>query len=128
VPIPKAVARFNLKVTNPILRRMAWWAPGFAILTHVGRTSGTVRRTPINIFRRRDRYVIALTYGADAQWVKNVLAAGGCEIETRRRHIRLIAPELVHDPSLGLVPRFVQVVLGLTGVDDFLVFRVATSG
>jgi deazaflavin-dependent oxidoreductase (nitroreductase family) len=128
VPIPKAVARFNLKVTNPILGRMAWWAPGFAILTHVGRTSGTVRRTPLNIFRRGDRYVIALTYGADAQWVKNVLAAGGCEIETRRRHVRLVAPELVHDPSHRLMPLPVRVVLGLTGVDDFLVLRVATNG
>jgi len=28
-------------------------------------------------------FVIALTYGRESEWVKNVLAAGGCELETR---------------------------------------------
>ena len=50
MPIPKTVARLNLVLTNPILRHIAWWAPGFAMVTHVGRTSRRVRRTPVNIF------------------------------------------------------------------------------
>jgi hypothetical protein len=29
----------------------AGWLPGFGILTHVGRKSGKVYRTPINVFR-----------------------------------------------------------------------------
>ena len=31
----------------------------------------------------RDGYLLALTYGPDSDWVKNVLAAGGCELVTR---------------------------------------------
>ena len=39
--------------------------------------------TPLAVFRRGDRRVFALTYGPDVHWVKNVLAAGRCEIVTR---------------------------------------------
>ena len=125
MPIPRVIAAVNLRLTNPILRHAAGWPPWFAIVTHVGRRSGTVRRTPINIFRRRGRYVIALTYGPDAEWVKNVLAAGGCEIETMRRHVRLTAPERLHDPKRRLVPWIVRQALGLIRVDDFLVLDPA---
>ena len=47
MPIPRVIARVNLVVTNPILRHVAWWAPGFAMLIHIARRSGTVRHTPV---------------------------------------------------------------------------------
>jgi deazaflavin-dependent oxidoreductase (nitroreductase family) len=83
MPLPKRLARFNLHVTNRVLGPFARRLPGFAVLAHVGRRSGRVRHTPVNLFRDGDRYVIALTYGADSQWVRNVLAAGAVDIETR---------------------------------------------
>jgi deazaflavin-dependent oxidoreductase (nitroreductase family) len=98
MPLPKALARFNRRVTNPVLAPLARRLPGFAIVTHTGRRSGREHRTPVNLFRSGDTYVIALTYGADAQWVRNVEAAGGCEIETRGARIRLVEPRIVHDP------------------------------
>jgi deazaflavin-dependent oxidoreductase (nitroreductase family) len=127
MPIPRAIARFNLVVTNPILRHVAWWAPGFAMVTHVGRRSGAVRRTPVNIFPHGAGYAIALTYGRDSEWVKNVEAAGGCVVETRGRQVRLARPTVVHDPSRRMVPWPVRVVLRLIGVTDFLVLEVAPS-
>src|SRR5919107_658451 len=69
---PKGLARFNRRVTNRVLGPLAQRLPGFGIVIHVGRRSGAVRRTPVNVFHRGDRYVIALTYGADSQWVRNV--------------------------------------------------------
>ena len=45
-------------------------------MTHRGRTSGRAYQTPINVFRRGDAYLFFLTYGADVDWVKNVLASG----------------------------------------------------
>jgi deazaflavin-dependent oxidoreductase (nitroreductase family) len=83
MPLPKRLARFNLHVTNRVLGPFARRLPGFAVVAHVGRRSGRVRHTPVNLFRDGDRYVIALTYGADSQWVRNVLAAGAVDIETR---------------------------------------------
>jgi deazaflavin-dependent oxidoreductase (nitroreductase family) len=126
VPLPRALARFNLKVTNPILGRVAGRLPGFAIVTHVGRRSGSRRTTPVNLFHDGDRYVIALTYGLDSQWVKNVIAAGGCDVLTRGRTIHLVDPQLVHDPARNLVPAPVRAILSAANVEHFLVLRRAT--
>jgi deazaflavin-dependent oxidoreductase (nitroreductase family) len=128
MPIPKSVARVNRSLTNPVLTPVARRLPGFAVVTHVGRRTGTSYRTPVNLFRHGDQWVIALTYGADSQWVANALAAGEIRVETRRRHRRLVAPELVHDPSRAMVPRPVRCVLALIDVDDFLVLRDAGPG
>jgi deazaflavin-dependent oxidoreductase (nitroreductase family) len=123
MPLPKSLARFNLVVTNPVVRRVAGRLPGFAIVTHVGRRSGRTYRTPVNLFRADDRYVIALTYGSDSQWVRNVLAAGACDVETRGERVHLVGPEIVHDPTRELVPAPVRSVLAVLGVDDFMVLR-----
>ena len=121
MPLPKRLARFNLRVTNRVLGPLAERAPGFGIVIHVGRRSGAVRHTPVNVFRRGDRYVIALTYGADSQWVRNVLAAGEFDVETRGRRVHLVAPELVHDETRRLVPAPVRIPLRAANVSDFLV-------
>ena len=125
MPLPKGLARFNLRVTNRVLGPLAERLPGFGIVIHVGRRSGTVRRTPVNVFHRGDRYVIALTYGADSQWVRNVLTAGKFDVEIRGRRVHLTAPELVHDESRRLVPAPVRIVLRAADVSDFLVSRAA---
>lgn len=121
MPISKRVARFNRYVTNPIQRRFAWLVPGWAIVTHRGRRTGRRYRTPVNVFRRGDRYVIAAMYGTDAQWIRNVLAAGVADIQTRGRHHRVADPEIVHDPSHSVVPRPIRFILRRLRVDDFLV-------
>src|SRR3984885_5590155 len=77
------VAAFNLAVTNRITSRFAARLPGFGIVAHVGRKSGKVYRTPVNAFRAPEGFLIALTYGRESEWVKNVMAAGGCQLETR---------------------------------------------
>ena len=69
------VAAFNLAVTNRITGLFAARLPGFGILTHVGRKSGRVYRTPVNVFRTSEGFLIALTYGRESEWVKNVMAA-----------------------------------------------------
>ena len=125
MPIPKSVAWFNKRVTNRVTRHVASWAPGFAIVTHVGRRSGRIYRTPVNVFRDGERYVFALTYGSDSDWVRNVVAAGGCEIETRRRHVRLARPELFVDPSRRVAPTPVRWVLRALSVEEFLALAPA---
>jgi deazaflavin-dependent oxidoreductase (nitroreductase family) len=123
MPLPKRLARFNLRVTNRVLGPVAARLPGFGIVEHVGRKSGTVRHTPVNIFRHGDGYAIALTYGADSQWVRNVLAAGEVDVLIRRRRIHLVEPRLVHDEHRKLVPAPVRVPLRAANVSDFLVLN-----
>jgi hypothetical protein len=55
--------------------------------------------------------VIALTYGSSADWVRNVLAAGGCELESRRRHYQLGAPRLYRDENASDMPAFIRFML-----------------
>jgi deazaflavin-dependent oxidoreductase (nitroreductase family) len=50
------------------------------MVVHRGRRSGRRYRTPVLAFRVDDGYVVALFYGADRDWVRNVLAAGGCTL------------------------------------------------
>ena len=119
------VAAFNLAVTNRVTSRFAARLPGFGILTHVGRKSGKLYRTPVNVFRATEGFLIALTYGRESEWVRNVLAAGGCELETRYVLYQLTAPIIVHDPTRRRFPLFVRIVLRLIGADDFM--QLSTS-
>ena len=111
---------FTNRIINPITRRFAGRVPGFAILIYVGRRSGKRYRTPINVFHRDGRFIFALTYGREVQWLKNVLAAGTCEIEERGRISRLVEPELIVDPTGHLMPAPVRFFLRLQGVTDYL--------
>src|SRR5439155_23407748 len=92
------LAKINIAVTNRITSLFAGWLPGFGILTHVGRKSGKVYRTPVNVFRASNGFIIALTYSSQSEWVKNVLAAGGGELKTRGKKYHLSAPNVVRDP------------------------------
>ena len=118
---------FTTRFVNPVTRRFARWLPGFGIIRYRGRRSGTLYRTPMNVFRRDDTYVFALTYGPDVQWVKNVLATGRAELEIRRHRVRLAEPEIVHDPTRGLMPLPVRFFLGLMRVSEFLRMRIVTD-
>jgi deazaflavin-dependent oxidoreductase (nitroreductase family) len=120
VVIPRSVARFNRVVTNRISALVAGWLPGFGIVEHEGRRSGRVYRTPVNVFGTRDGYVIALTYGPDADWIKNVLAAGGCFLHVRGQRVRLTAPRIVHDADRRSAPLVVRQVLAVLDVTEFL--------
>ena len=81
------LAKINIAFTNRITGLFAGWLPGFGILTHLGRKSGKVYRTPVNVFRASNGFIIALTYSSQSEWVKNVLAAGGCELRLAGRNI-----------------------------------------
>ena len=118
---------FTTKVFNRLSIHVAGRLPGFAILTVTGRTSGKTYRIPINVFRRGDRYLFALTYGPDVQWLKNVIAAGECQMRTRNRDVHLADPELIHDPGLGILPWPVRVFLRLNRVTDVLLMRPQTG-
>lgn len=112
------------RFVNPVTSKVAGWAPGFGLVTHEGRTSGRTYTTPVNVFRDGDGFRFVLTYGSSANWVRNVLAAGGCRLRTRNRTFRLVEPEIVTDPGLRPFPAFVRLVGRLVGVTEFVVTRI----
>jgi deazaflavin-dependent oxidoreductase (nitroreductase family) len=120
MPLSKRVAHFNKRVTNRLTRHVAGWMPGFAIVSHVGRRSGRSYQTPVNVFRVADGYLFALTYGRESDWVRNVVAAGRCEITSRRKRMELVNPTLFTDPTRRDVPVPARWILGVIDVEDFL--------
>jgi deazaflavin-dependent oxidoreductase (nitroreductase family) len=118
--LSKRLARFNRVATNRVARRIAGKAPGFGLIVHRGRRSGRVYRTPVNVFRVPEGYVVALTYGADTDWVKNMLAAGGGRLETLGHEVEVTRPRVAHDANRTAIPFPVRQFLGVLGVSDFL--------
>jgi deazaflavin-dependent oxidoreductase (nitroreductase family) len=121
MPFPKVITRFNRRVTNPILGRLAGRLAPFAIVVHRGRRSGREYRTPVMAFPRREGVVFALTYGPDVDWVRNVLAAGGGRMIYRGREVRLVQPRLVEAAKpLPSLPAAVRAVLRRARVHNYL--------
>ena len=124
--MPMAVARFARDYVNPVARHFAGRVPPFAMIEHVGRLSGREYRTPIMIFRAPDGFVIALTYGPETDWVRNVIAAGRATIEYRGREIEVAEPRLTDGTEAWRwLPWVVRTALRVMRVDDFLVVRAA---
>jgi deazaflavin-dependent oxidoreductase (nitroreductase family) len=117
----------NRRVTNHVLGPLARFLPGFGVITHTGRRSGRAYRTPVNVFRRPGGYAVALTYGSQSDWVRNVLAEGGCVLETRGRHVALTHPRLVHDDEHQAMPPLVRWVLAGVQVTELLLLDVVPA-
>lgn len=104
--LPDRLARFGKRAANPIVRRFAGrrLSP-VAIVVNLGRTSGRRYRTPVMAFAIDGGHVISLPYGADRDWVRNVLAAGSCTLERGGRRVELTDPRvLAGTEGLALLP------------------------
>jgi deazaflavin-dependent oxidoreductase (nitroreductase family) len=121
MPIPLRVARFNRRVTNPLLGLVSDRIWPMATLHHVGRSSGRRYRTPVFAFTTARGVVIALTYGTQVQWLRNLEAAGGARMVRRGRVLALSAPVRLHGADgARLVPALIRVGLRVMRVDDFV--------
>jgi hypothetical protein len=80
----------------------------------------------VNVFRTTDGFRIALTYGRDAEWVKNAFAHGAVRLITRRQVYELTRPEVVVDEDLGHVPLLVRALLRVLRVSEFLDLHSST--
>jgi hypothetical protein len=59
-----------------------------------------------------ESYVVSLPYGADRDWVRNVLAAGGCTLHRSGRQLRLTRPSpLRADDAAALAPAWLRPTL-----------------
>ena len=120
VTLPKTIARFNRIATNRVTGLFAGRVPGFAMVTHRGRRSGREYRTPVNVFRRSGGYRFALTYGADSDWVRNVIAGGGCRIDTVGHEVSLTEPRLASDKAVSWAPFPARQILRTIGATEYL--------
>lgn len=119
--LPRALARFNRYVTNPIQRRWAGVIPLHGIIEHVGRRSGRRYRTPVLTFRAGGGFVFLVGYGLQSDWLRNVLAAGGADLVHRRRRYRLSDPQVVRGAAArALLPAPIRFVARIANIDAVL--------
>lgn len=121
MPFPQRLARLNRHLANPVARTFAGRVPPLAIVGHTGRRSGRAYRVPVMAFAADGGYLIALTYGPDADWVRNVLARGACTLERGGRTVALADARLVGPAeALPRLPAPLRPVLRLLQVSAFL--------
>lgn len=129
MPWPPIFKPLHLRV-NPVARRLAGRVGSLALITHTGRRTGRTYQTPVRAFRRGDLIAVGANFGADSDWVKNVLSAGGCTMVLRGERLRLTEARLVPLDDLPPVfPRWFETGLRhLVRTEDCLLLRVETDG
>jgi deazaflavin-dependent oxidoreductase (nitroreductase family) len=112
----------NKYITNKIMIHIAGKKFGhFAILSHTGRKSGKLYKTPIIAEPVENGFVIALTYGRKVDWLANVLAKGSCSLYWKEKEYCLSKPEFVDNRTgLKAFPPPLNKVLGNIGIKYFL--------
>ncbi|MGH8946675.1 MAG: nitroreductase family deazaflavin-dependent oxidoreductase [Acidimicrobiia bacterium] len=125
MPLPNSLARLNRALTNKITRPFAARLPGFAVLHHTGRVTGTAYATPLNAWRRKDDVVVALTYGDEVDWLANARANSPSSLVMGGSTFLVGIPrDLAGQEGMASVPSLVRVVLRALDVDDFVAFPV----
>lgn len=125
MPIPRAVANFNRRVTNPIQRLWAPRLPLFALIEHTGRKSGKQYTTPVTAFVKDNKVAVMLNYGQESDWVRNIRAAGTAGVVHRGKHYALTSPRIIPSDSPDL-PRAAKLVFG--SVSDGALYATITEG
>lgn len=120
--LPNRQRYINKRYINPVIGRIARSSIGpFSIVYHVGRRSGKPYETPLIAFPTTFGFVIALTYGTEVDWYRNITAAGHCQIRWHGKayNLQIIEPL---DPKIALpmLPWVFRTVLSLVGLREFI--------
>jgi deazaflavin-dependent oxidoreductase (nitroreductase family) len=92
-PVLLRTVRFMSRLTRPLAGRPFF--PLWAVLRHRGRRSGREYAVPVGVRVTPDGYFIALPFGKQTQWVRNVVAAGGCTLRWRGEDLVMADPTIV---------------------------------
>lgn len=124
MPFPRRLTHVANRYVNPVMGRVAGRVPPFALVIHRGRRTGAIHRNPVIMRPAGGRLVVALTYGSRVNWVRNVMAAGGCEVVRRGRRLTAVDPRIErHVEPPRLFSPLERPILRRAGVTEFLVLR-----
>jgi deazaflavin-dependent oxidoreductase (nitroreductase family) len=120
------LSRSTNRLTLPLAGSQ--WNPIFSVVEHQGRRSGRSYQTPVAARRARDGFVIALAFGAQVDWYRNLVAANGGTIRWQGVRYPVAAPARI-DMETGRaafhpIQRF---FLRLAGIDGYVFVRDVVS-
>jgi len=99
-----------------------------AVIHHQGRRSGRAYATPLAARKTKEGFVIPLTFGKQADWFRNVHAAGGCTIQWKGKTYQVTEPVVVDWKSAraSFYPAE-RILVPLIGIEHFVRLRQAPS-
>ncbi len=127
-PRTRRVVRSVARLVNPVTLQIAGrrWMPIVGILHHRGRNSGRPYVTPLGMRRRGDHFVMPRTFGENAAWYLNVLAAGGCVVTYLGKDYTLVEPEVIdYTTAAPAFPGYERLQFRLIGINEYLRLRIA---
>ena len=127
-----ALLRTGTHHLNPFVLSLArsGHIPMVAVIHHRGRRSGRAFTTPVAARKTKDGFVIPLTFGKQADWFRNVQAAGGCTIQWKDATYQVTEPVVVDWKSVraSFYPAE-RILVPLIGIEHFVRLRhVPSSG
>lgn len=129
-PRLRNAVRALARLLNPIVLQVAGrrWMPIVGIVRHRGRRTGRLYATPLGMRPLGRGLVIPRTFGPDAAWYRNLLAAGSVDAIYRGEAWHLGAPRLGDLASVApSFPRYERVMFRLLGIDDFVILDVVLT-
>jgi deazaflavin-dependent oxidoreductase (nitroreductase family) len=132
--IVKVVMRPMTKMLNPLIVKLAGRRHFHmaAQIRHVGRRSGRTYTTPVSARRSGDTVLIALTFGNQSDWSRNVRSAGGGSIRIEGEDLDVTQPQgMSRQEARPLVrPAFSpleRASFRMLGIKQVMVLRVASA-
>ena len=132
--IVKIVMRPMTKILNPLIVKLAGrrYFHMAAQIRHVGRRSGRTYTTPVSARRSGDMIVIALTFGNQSDWSRNVRSAGGGTIRIEGEDYNVTKPQIM---SRQEAKPLVQAAFSpmnragfrMLGIKQVMILRVASA-
>ncbi len=114
------------RISNPLMVRFAGhrWFPLWAVVEHRGRKSGRAYEIPVALLVTPRTFVVCLPWGPQTNWVRNVVAAGGCTVRWKGSEHRVDRPEVVGiDGASEALGRFERFMVRRLGFQSFLVLH-----
>jgi deazaflavin-dependent oxidoreductase (nitroreductase family) len=125
-----ALLRAGTRRLNPLMLSLAGSRrlPMLAVIHHRGRRSGRSYTTPLAARPTADGFVLPLTFGEQADWFRNVQAAGECMVRWKGVNYPLLEPEVVDWATVrsAFYPAE-RVLVPIIGIEHFARLRHAPS-
>lgn len=117
------------RLLNPLILKLAGkrYVRVYAVIEHRGRRSGRTYTTPVAARRTTDGFMVPMAFGEQADWFRNVLAAGECVIRWNGVAYHVVEPELIEWATARLALGRVARALAPLFSKQFVRLRLAPS-
>jgi deazaflavin-dependent oxidoreductase (nitroreductase family) len=101
----RGAVRLSTRVFNPVAMLLAGTPllPLYGVISHRGRRSGKLFRTPVVVRPTRDGFIVPMPFGEGTDWYRNIKAAGECVIRWKGRDYVEVQPEVIVSASVAAV-------------------------